>query len=280
MAAGLLNPVQGFNRLVTGEAWSDLPNPEGRFPGRFALSVELGGDLNREDTPFSSQAVTAVALRYGDPNEEPLQKPFDFFDLSLEAAAPAHELMSHVWVRGLLAGRGLDGRGPLSRHVLGLGMRYEYLTAGPEIFAGEAFEGGVLSLLPLGGGLQARTEAQAAFFPLAAVKTDYDALSQAAVGRNYDFSTGGGPRLDARLRRDDLDLLRVACSAIWFATWNGIASSARVQWALLEARWPVAGPLSLGAGWSWYDRVSTYPRAAAAVRAYSQGRLFASFLYR
>ncbi len=276
LAGGLVNPVSGVNRLVTGEAWKKAPNPEDRLPDRLDTEIAAGWARSR-GTHHADQRFAALTLRWGDPFESPVKKPFDSFDLELRVAAPARTAVTTASVRGVLGAWRLGEAGDGPGHLLGIGMRYDYLTPDSESFAGESFEFGLFSRFPLRNGLEVRTEAQAVVFPIVAVDTDCPGRAERAEARTHDFGRGGGPRLDARLTRDGVDLVRLSWAMAWLDTSNGVTSSTRVQWARAEGRWPVVARLTLGAAWSWYERSSSYPAAAAVTKTHTQGSVFVSW---
>jgi hypothetical protein len=276
LAGGLINPVSGVNRLVTGEAWRKAPNPDDRLPGRLDTEVAAGWAGSR-GTHHAEQRFADLALRWGDPFGSPVKKPFDSFDLTLRVAAPARTAITVASVRGVLGAWRLGETGDGPGHLLGIGMRYDYLTPDSESFAGESFEFGLFSRFPVRKGLEVRTEAQAVVFPIAAVETDCPMGAKRAEARTHDFAVGGGPRLDARLTREGVDLVRLSWAMAWLDTSNGVTSATRVQWARAEGRWPVVARLTLGAAWSWYERSSSYPGAAAVTKTHTQGSVFVSW---
>jgi hypothetical protein len=261
---------------VTGEAWRESPNPEDRLPDRLDTEVAAGWARNR-GTHHQDQGFAALTLRWGDPFESPVKRPFDSFDLALRVAAPARTAVTTASVRGVLGAWRLGEAGDGPGHLAGIGMRYDYLTPDSESFAGESFEFGLFSRFPLRKGLEVRTEAQAVVFPIVAVETDCPRRAARAEGRTHDFGRGGGPRLDARLRKDGIDLVRLSWAVAWLDTSNGVTTSTRVQWARAEGRWPVVARLTLGAAWSWYERSSSYPTAPVVTKTHTQASVFVSW---
>jgi hypothetical protein len=276
LAGGLVDPVGGVNRLVTGEAWRRGPNPEDRLPDRLETEVAAGW-ARSGGTHHQDQGFAALALRWSDPFASPVRKPFDSFDVALRVAAPARTAVTTASVRGVLGAWRLGEAGDGPGHLLGIGMRYDYLTPDSESFAGESFEFGLFSRFPLRNGLEVRTEAQAVVFPIAAVDTDCPGRAARAEGRTHDFSRGGGPRLDARLTKGGIDLVRLSWAVAWLDTSNGVTSSTRLHWARAEGRWPVVAGLTLGASWSWYERSSSYPTAPVVTKTHTQGSVFVSW---
>ena len=109
LAGGLLNPMRGLTRVLTGEAWRRKPYRTTVVPKHFEMAVNTGwrhvsvagrerGCLN---VPFFD-----IDIDYGDAVvEETENKPFDHFVLSLGLAAGGHQQpLNRFSLRGRLFG--------------------------------------------------------------------------------------------------------------------------------------------------------------------------------
>jgi hypothetical protein len=96
IGAGLLNPVRGFTRLVTGRVGKVGPNPENpldHIPNRLTNTLRLGGrwvadsgSLDEGGNTNDSKAYTGmfeVDFQFGSPFAADRRKPFDFFTFRL-----------------------------------------------------------------------------------------------------------------------------------------------------------------------------------------------------
>ena len=185
LAGGLVNPVSGVNRLVTGEAWRKGPNPEDRLPDRLDTEVAAGWARSR-GTHHADQGFAALALRWGDPFDSPVKKPFDSFDLALRVAAPARTAVTTrpsvaSSAPGASARRETAGPPPRHRDALRLpDPRFR-------VVRGRVVRVRSLLPVPLRKGLEVRTEAQAVVFPIAAFETYCPGRARSAGGRTHDF---------------------------------------------------------------------------------------------
>ena len=148
------------------------------------------------------------------------------------------------------------------------------------VFSSQTFRFGLLSLRPLGKGVELRAELAGAGAPVVALQNDYPDASKNLVGRKYDYGPGAAGFAAVRLRRQELDLLTVTYSVFWTHTSNGIARNSSLQSFRAEARVPVGGGLSAGGSWTWGKRISTYDAFDTIAVTAIQGRAFVSWLFR
>jgi hypothetical protein len=280
--AGLIDPAQLLTRAFTGDLRA-VRSERGDFlePSRFVAEVEAGwrhfvsGSRANPD-----QAVVAAAIRYGDPFDRAVSRPFDSFDLALDLSRPSSAWLTRVEIRGLLGGRDLDARSTGARHVLGLFMDFDYTNNDSWIFSSQSFHFGLLGMRPLGKSVELRAEALAVVSPLAALQNDHVEASSGLVGRQYDYGPGAGVATAVRVRRRELDLATLTYTVFWMHTSDGIMRNATLQSLHAEGRLPVAQPLSVGGAWSWSRRISTYDEFDTTRTAATLWRAFVSWMFR
>lgn len=282
VAAAVLNPAGSLARLVRGEARRDFSNPDDRFPSRFALTVMAGYrhvSRGSSDAEHRDQAFVAAALRYGDPFEGGLSKPFDVFEAAVEVVSPAEAVINRLSERGLVA-LGEVGSSTTSQHRLGVFMSYEYRNDGLQTFWESGFSGSLMSRFPVSARAEVRTEAGLRAFPLSALQTDYPMQDLAETGRTYDYGPGGGPRVAVALRRRGIDLLSASYEAIWIRTTNGVSRNSAVQFARIEAKCPITESFSIGSSWDWDRRITSYDQNLTVRTSHIQWRFFGALTFR
>ncbi len=281
-AAALLNPTQLVTRLTTGDLWA-VRSSRGDYlvPSCFVAEADLGWRhfvSSRRADP--DQALLTLNLRYGDPFGRAVSRPFDSFEASLDVSMPSSAVLTHVELRGLLGGWDLDPGSPGGRHVLGFFMDFDYTNNDTRVFSSQTFRFGLLSLRPLGKGIELRAELVGAGAPVIALQNDYPDASKDLVGRKYDYGPGAAVFTAVRLRREELDLLTLTYSVFWTHTSSGIARNSSLQSFRAEARVPLGGGFSMGGSWTWGKRISTYDAHDSIAVAAIQGRVFVSWLFR
>ncbi|MDL2717257.1 MAG: DUF3943 domain-containing protein [Acidobacteriota bacterium] len=279
--AGIMNPSQLLTRLLTGELSAVRPE-RGDYvqPSRFVAELDLGWHHYVSSTRANPDlAFVRAAIRYGDPFDRSVSKPFDAFDLGIDFSWPGTNL-TRVEVRGLLGGWDLDPGSPGARHVIGIFMDFDYTNTDTRSFSSQSFRFGLLSMRPLGKGVELRAELLGAGAPLVALRNDHLGESSYLVGRAYDYGVGAAVYSAVRFRRKELDLVTLTYSLFWTHTSNGIARNSSIQSFRAEARVPVAGPFSVGGSWSWGKRISTYDDFDTFRTDATQGRAFLSWTFR
>jgi hypothetical protein len=280
--AGLVNPTQLLTRVFTGEAFAVRPERGATVePSRFVASLDAGErHFVSSARANPDQFLFTASVRYGDPFDRAVSRPFDSFDLGVDLSWPSSAWLTHVEVRGLLGGWDLDAGSAGARHVLGVFMDFDYTNNDTRVFSSQSFRFGLLSRRPLGRDVTLRAEALGAIAPLTAFQNDHPDASNGRVGRVYDYGPGAAVFTAVRVRRCELDLVTLTYSLFWTHTSNGIARNSSIQSFRAEARLPVAGPLAVGGSWSWGKRISTYEDFDTFRIATTQWRGFVSWMFR
>jgi hypothetical protein len=258
--AGLaISPGRSFQRILSGDAWRVGPNPEGTKPEALRADL-LGGWLGvrseRPDEPVKKDGRGTVGwdVRYGDPFEKDLGKPFSTFRLLAEFTT-AKEFVTRVQTEGNLAGWKLDD-GPGDRNVLAVTFGYNFLnvdlTYGSQTLGLE-----LASRIPAGTGWDVVPRAQV-LSAYTAVQTSEDSVKR--TYRNYDWGIGGGVSLGARLRQQGRDVLRFDYTDVWSYTANGPTVWNEVRLGQAAAFAPLSKTWAVGAEYTFQRHRNVFPQ--------------------
>jgi hypothetical protein len=275
LAATLLSPVGGFNRLVRGDMSRDFDNPEERFPQGFAASADLGY-RHVSGSENADQASLSLSARYGDPFAGDIVKPFGHL---LGGAGPEHaggSTLTRLDERGLLKGWDwslADSADTGSRHIFGFTQEYAYVDNLAQVFGAEMFGMTLLSRFGSGRSVFATTDLTAIAIPLAGIQT-VDVLDP-DTGRGYDYAPGGGLRAGAKLlNARGMELLSVAYSGLILHTVSGVSDESTLQFVRGIGRIPLSRRFGMGASYWWYSRDTTYPGFTEPRQTQSEWRVF------
>ncbi len=277
--AGIVNPVGFVDRLVFGDMWKKKDNPPDRFPNMLFVMVDGGYQHGREMSAHPDQGYFSLILRQNDPHETEIKKPFDYFDLEGTMSLAKGPLLPYVTYRGLLAGWELKDDGDV-HHMLAPTLSYNYFNNTASALGGQGLNLTLLSRWKLPEEFDLRTELSAQGFIFAGIQVDYEEDSINATGRNYDFGSGGGPKIDVRIRRHEVDWFKLSMSAGWFNTNDGISSENRLILVDAEARYPLMKDLYAGLGWSFQERRTLYDHLPEVNQANSGIKVFLSWAFR
>jgi hypothetical protein len=276
----LLNPLNGFNRLVRGQTHGVSANPPDWRPSQVIAVLDVGyrsvnnsfslGDIQNG----TDQWDIAFGMAYGDPIKDLGRKPFSYFALATELAGPATDStrrFNRLSVRGSLAAWPLGSSG---RHQLAIGLGYDYYNNPAVEYGGQSVQAGVVSVFgKQGGNLRVQTSALFNGIIIGATQSDYYATLE---GRNYDYGPGVGATLTGRLlykRRVDASL---GYNGIWIFTVDGSESTHHQDVLNLSARYWLTDRLGVGVAAAGYARQSDYANAPNVTQKSTFLRAFVS----
>ena len=266
----LLNPVRGFNRLVSGEMNQNFDNPKWSRPKDFVLSFDAGTrtvDLNgiKGFRNKKIQGLFELELAYGLPITA--RKPFDFFAISMAVSSEAPHF-TQLNTSGYLFGKMLK---PL-QHYFGVTLDFTYNNIAPSTALTDAsvdeegFEGllygsamihpYLMSIFPIGSKTLFVTTVGVNGVMMGATPNDYYIDVE---GRNYDMGPGVGLRFMGSIREGIWDYVRILYFGNWIWTQTEPSDSKhRVQIFYLEGQYPLTAYFSFGIAAGLYWRTSIY----------------------
>ncbi|HEX5632686.1 MAG TPA: DUF3943 domain-containing protein [Gemmatimonadales bacterium] len=270
VAVFAMNPGLGAHRVTRGKAWRVT---RGAGPARapHESSFDVGYRSVGYGTSTSGglqQALVRGTLRHGDPHAQEQLRPFDVFDVSFELGSNQPRLLMSVEGSGILAG------GRVARGMV-LGATMEYGLIGNSVYE---FSAGSLGLslrgrTPGSGRWRAGADLELLATPVAAVPTDY---SRDWIERPYDLSAGVGARARAYVDRGPVQA-RLSYTAHYLVPLSAAATQHHVQLASVEAKVPLVGPFSVGAGYDIFIQSSRFGQDVGRVtRQYPDLRFFIS----
>ena len=254
----LVNPVRGFNRLVSGRAARVSPNPTDPYDAippdlrNFAkLGVRLIGDrTTTEGFQTDTEELDGFfefELNFGDPWRNTRRKPFDFFTLDIQLNFTDKELIGRLQIWGNLYSTVLK-KSDKTHHVFGITQNYDFINNNAVEFGGQSFGGALMSEWKLSDTWDLQTHVNIHGYVLGAVNSEYAFLAVVPDRerlREYDMGLGAGAwgRVVLTHRRRQIAAVRYRFA--WLNTLNGSAENAGDTYHILH--WGgVQGILPLG----------------------------------
>ncbi len=191
IAAGLIDPMRGFNRLMQGksfrttniEVYQKEPLNISLYAGVHSINEEAGKVFGK-----SSRSVMVNAqFDYGNPFEIRKRKPFDFFKLRADLDfGVGRKFLDNISGYGILFGKNMQV-GKLA--VLAGGFQYyDYLDNKTFELGTIGFGGGVFTKLPMRRHTDLYTNIHLALIPFAGNSTHYGP----DTSQYRDYNYGGG----------------------------------------------------------------------------------------
>jgi hypothetical protein len=268
IGGALVNPVRGFNRLITGETGRLYPNPPEHDPKVFnpVLSAGVrqmdadGDDLVKDAV---TQAVVALDLRYGSLFEGDYKTPFSSFGFNITLAFPNREVdsskvMNRLSVEGVLFGWKLSKDESVT-HLITVRGIYDYLSNPAFEFGQTAVSPELNSLYRLSDAWKLQIGVGVRAILMGGTANDYYVDVE---GRNYDLGPGTGTRLTVSFLSGGWDVVSLMYNGGWIWTQSEPSKSKHnFHIATISGRYPFTERLAAGIDLAVYWRESFYERS-------------------
>jgi len=270
IAGFFMNPLRGFNRIISGHMFSVAPNPadpNDRTPDFFRFSLDAGYRGVNPDSE-TREEVTGGFFRFrmdfGSPFDGRRRGAFDVFEFDMTMYAGDQNVFGALAVRGNLLTRDLK-RGGSSEHVWAIVQSHEYDDNSAYQFGDQNIGLRVESLWKLGGASNVVTLIQGGailFGTLDSALQPSGDLPASWNLRPFDYTTGLDGRIEA-----EAHLGRFVAGAKWRSSWmtsvnhnslNGGNADHWLHQGRLSANFRIGQSLGLGGDFRIWLRDSSY----------------------
>lgn len=258
LGAFFVNPIRGFNRLVTGKSGKVCLNPADRMPSYLGGHITAGTNHVAQGTDLSkSSAAYLLKLNflYGDPFEDLADPdPFDYFSmraaLTLNGRFP---LIHEVTGAGLLYGRKFD-HGQANRSLFGIFHDFDYFDSRVYQFGAQSVGAGIYSRFNAESPMMVLTGAQLNGIILGGSNVGFETAS----GREYNYTTGAKFKMFGMLDHKKYGSFALRYWVYWFHTVNGVDGDEFVHWAQATLNPRIYKKWGLGLEYTYYLRNSYF----------------------
>ncbi len=272
----LIDPVRGFNRVLTGQATRVQGNPSDPYdwrPPRYFTTLGAGvritgrGESIKDTT--QTQGVLDLYINHGSPWENERRKPFDHFDTGVQMNGSDKVPIGRFQIRGDLWSR-LLGDQEKEKYALAISQYFDYVNNNAYEFGGQSFGVTLYSRFRPSAKIGIQTRVDALWNAMAAIKADYSFLADVANRerfREYDYGTGAGfiaeaastyknrPLISASYR---FQYINVRNGSIWNPSETGSNANHFVQSLYMKFNIPIREPMTLGLDAAVFLRESHY----------------------
>jgi hypothetical protein len=272
-AALLVNPIRGFNRLVSGDASEVKGNPVDRYQWRpaFHLDVRVGARVIGEGESITENTNTyglvEAAISYGDAWDPDNRKPYDRFDAITQSNIGDKTRVGRLLIRGDLFSKLVA-----KNHSLALQQDFDYIDNEAYEYGGQSLGPALLSRFELTPTTELWARTQAYFILLGAVNSELSVLADVANQeriREYDYGPGVGGSVELYLMRKFRPLLTARYRYSHISVSNGsiynsedggagLDSNHNIQQLGFKLEVPITKSLAAGAETSVFFRRSHY----------------------
>ncbi|HUL04666.1 MAG TPA: DUF3943 domain-containing protein [Gemmatimonadales bacterium] len=279
----LLNPVNGFSRLVHGQMNDVTANPPDWRPSKVWGSVDAGYQTSSGSTSKGAlegtrdQGIFRFELDYGDEILDLSKTPFSAFHVEAEVTtnhAPKHAL-SELTAYGNLWGKTLS-RSKTKLHQLAAYITYEYLSSPAIEYGGQGFMFGIVSRMGDVKRFRVETSLLGTAMPVAALQSDYYYTIE---GRDYDYGLGFGGIARARAMWGRTAELSARGRYLWTPVLSGFNGDHYQAAGYFDGRIYARQRLGVGASLVLYHRSSNYDQYPDVTTDGTLFRVYASYAF-
>jgi len=227
-AAFLVDPIRGFNRIVTGDAGKVQGHPADAMddhPPDLDVIFKAGGramgigESITKDTNY--YGFIEAAVNFGSPWENARRQPFDRFDLIASMNFGDKTRLGRLVIRGDLYSKPI---GDSKHNTFAIQQDFDYVDNEAYQFGGQSFGVALQSRYNLSKTWQWVSFAQAYGILLGAVNSDYTWLADVAEQerlREYDYGPGAGASWDMFFLRKGFALANLRYRYNYISVSNG-----------------------------------------------------------
>ena len=230
LGALLVDPVRGFNRILSGRWGAVHANPkepiDWRPPGSTGLLMVGARAIGEgESITENTQHYFNVGFdhAYGNPFDNARRKPFDYMDVAVQFSAGEKVPLNVVRIHGDLFQKPL-GDAAAPNHVLAVFQRFDYMNNTAFEYGGQSFGVGLHSRYRLSDTYGLGTRLDGLAMILGAVNSEYAKIADVPDRerlREYDYGPGLGAGAQVNLVRKGHPLLSLAYRFQWISVSNG-----------------------------------------------------------
>lgn len=266
----LINPMDGFKRIVDGK-WGRLtPTATGPDPPQLNTEFDLGlrkFNVNNSN-PFRDGhfgLYGRMKLIYGSPSRD-YKKPFSNIYITTEFGEDDSSKLNIVSVHGSITGWKIySGK---REHLAILSANYDYIKNESFFYSAESIKLNVYSEFLLSGKTKLNTSVGAGAIILSAIPDAYPYFN-----RNYDYGPGISVSGSCRFSIADKFMYRINYSGNWTTTINGNQSDYFLHTITNEINIRVAKNASVSAESGYFSLYGNYRQYDAVTKKYPYLRL-------
>jgi hypothetical protein len=250
----LIDPMQGFNRLIRGDMWKDgAPNKRSKFNlivSSGAHNVFFSNKMNNSKSYITLRAD----LNYG--NEFSVadhKKPFDYFTLRTEFNVAKDDNIVGIFASGVL----WDSKLKLfenSKNIFGVYKEVDIHINTIYKFSATSVTGQIINTVPLSESVSMQNYFGISGILMGATNSQYATIS----GTDYNIGPGASAKIGAKIKFKNFGELYSNYKRYWIHTLNGAESEEFVGLLNIGLNYNLLENTSLGLDYLLYERYGVY----------------------
>ncbi|MCF8242089.1 MAG: DUF3943 domain-containing protein [Melioribacteraceae bacterium] len=250
----LINPMQGFNRLIKGKMWR--PGKASKTPD-YTLTLSTGvhnvffsNRINNSKSYFTLRANLIYGEKFSVSSHK---QPFDYFSLHTEFNFAEGDDIQGIFASGVL----WDGKIKLfenSKNIIGLYKEIDILTNVIYKLAAASFTGQIINQNPFSSSLMLETSLSISSILIGATNSRY----ASAEGKDYNLGPGLSGKLGAALFIANFGEIYGNYKRYWIHTLSGAEGEEFVGLLMTGINYHLFEKTALGLEFLLYERYGEY----------------------
>lgn len=280
LVGGIINPVRGVTRLISGESWRVFPNPDYARPDAFKVKVYAG--MRRLDNSsegggeiFSKgqeQGIYGLDVVYGDVFDYDM--PFSYFTFGTELNSGSPQF-GRLYSSGHIFGITLKDKKDI-KHKLNFTLDYSYANNPGYQYGQTSVIPNLMSKYKFLWGTELLTQVGLNAVLMGGTNTDYFVAED---GRDYDLGPGLGVLANFELRKNNWAFVKLMYTNGWiFSMTEPQDSKHNLNYVTLEINIPLQKYFAVGLIASVYWRYSFYDGSPDVTKQVPIAKLYFSTL--
>jgi hypothetical protein len=259
LGAFALSPMARTQGLLhqAGETMRILAESRTTEPAQFAMGR------------YSGQTFIELAVRYGNPFDPGVLRPYDMFELRFQLSPHSSEVIQHLAISGLLTRTRLS-RSKQSELMLGVFQHYDLDDLPALRTSGHSLSAALLYRRALGARTELDVSAHAEGLLLGSITSEHGNYWR----RDYDMGPGAGARVGVSLVRNGHEWLRADGRLLWLHSVYGSRGDHVATFIRLGGAVPLLGPIGVGGDVAVTTRHSSFPGLPHVRRRVEQLRAY------
>jgi len=226
IAAGLIDPARGFNRLIQGKTFRKT-NVEVYQKEPLNFTLYAGVQKLDKDPQYASKSggyngILNLQLDYGNPFENRKRKPYDFFKLRVGVSSGVgRKYLDQATGYGILTGKNFMADSGNKAMLLGAYQYYDYWDNKTFELGAIGFGAGIITKLPVNQASKSNlyTSIHIAVVPFAGVSTR---LPDTTQFRDYKFGGGMEGKFESTINAGKRATASLTAYFYWIHSYVGL----------------------------------------------------------
>jgi hypothetical protein len=254
IAAGLLSPMHGLNRLLSGKSWR-----LGKSPGYQNYSILLSGGmlglfLDGKIYQKHPHGFIGFQMNYGDPFSNSSQRePFDYFKLNVGIGFSTHNTIIDLTGSGLLWGKEIK-LFKNGKSLLGIYKNFDFLNTAIYRIGFTSVGAGIINKVPIAEKISLTSSVSASAILMGGIDSPY----AETLGRDYNYGSGLNAKMEIFLQLDKIGKVYTAYDQSWLYVISGAKGNEYVGVGILGTQVRLNSFLSLSFEYLNYYHIGSY----------------------